>query len=225
MKRLRVILLFLLLGAIVNVGVAWGLAVVQFRIHYGPEKGETGRASAEGDSWRIKRFDYFGATRLTGSPSTKVLVGTGYEAEYVPGLLPSWSRMNDPPTPLPANVVRPNYYDIMEFDTSSKTEIAHGWPLLSLNCTHYRSNPDSIIHTIDGILLHVDSKYPLRRTTLPLRPIWTGFALNTILYAVLLRLPFALRRLIRRRRGLCVKCAYDLRGTDHKACPECGHTC
>jgi len=26
----------------------------------------------------------------------------------------------------------------------------------------------------------------------------------------------------RKRPGLCVKCGYDLRGTDHKVCPECG---
>ncbi len=26
----------------------------------------------------------------------------------------------------------------------------------------------------------------------------------------------------RRAPGLCVKCGYDLRGADHKVCPECG---
>ena len=36
--------------------------------------------------------------------------------------------------------------------------------------------------------------------------------------------PFALRRLIRRRRGLCLACGYDLRHTEHEACPECGVT-
>ncbi len=61
--------------------------------------------------------------------------------------------------------------------------------------------------------------------TLPVRPVWTGFAVNTIFYAALLWLPFApftLRRLIRRRRGLCPACAYDLRHGEHEACPECG---
>ena len=33
------------------------------------------------------------------------------------------------------------------------------------------------------------------------------------------------RRYIRRRKGLCLQCGYDLRGADHEACPECGHTC
>ena len=30
------------------------------------------------------------------------------------------------------------------------------------------------------------------------------------------------RRMICRKRGVCVKCAYDLRRAVHGACPECG---
>ena len=61
---------------------------------------------------------------------------------------------------------------------------------------------------------------------LPLYPIWTGFIVNTIFYAsllwLLINVPLALLHMTRRQRGLCVKCAYDLRGLDHEACPECG---
>lgn len=61
---------------------------------------------------------------------------------------------------------------------------------------------------------------------LPIQPIWPGFAVNTIFYATILWLlipgPFALRRFIRRKRGLCVSCGYDLSHADHEACPECG---
>ncbi len=57
-------------------------------------------------------------------------------------------------------------------------------------------------------------------------PVWPGFAVNTFFYAAILWLlipgPFALRRLIRRRRGLCPACGYDLRHAEHEACPECG---
>ena len=61
---------------------------------------------------------------------------------------------------------------------------------------------------------------------LPLRPIWPGFASNTIFYAAVLWLPirgpFVLRRHLRRRRGRCLKCGYDLRGDLPGGCPECG---
>ncbi len=67
-----------------------------------------------------------------------------------------------------------------------------------------------------------------RFLSLGLRPIVLGFIVNTIVYAAILWLiipgPFALRRLIRRRRGLCPACGYDLRHVEHGACPECGVT-
>ena len=51
-------------------------------------------------------------------------------------------------------------------------------------------------------------------------------AINTVFYAGLLWLlfaaPFALRRHRRIKRGLCPKCAYDLRGSESRVCPECG---
>ncbi len=62
---------------------------------------------------------------------------------------------------------------------------------------------------------------------LPIRPRWPGFAVNTIFYAAILWLLslgpwFALRRLDRRRRGLCPACGYDLGHAQHDTCPECG---
>jgi len=59
---------------------------------------------------------------------------------------------------------------------------------------------------------------------LPTMPVWPGFLVNTILYAVVPWLlvcgPFALRRLIRMKRGQCVKCGYPL--GDLAVCTECG---
>ncbi len=61
---------------------------------------------------------------------------------------------------------------------------------------------------------------------IPVGPLWPGFAINTVFYAAILWMlfaaPFALRRRLRRKRGLCPACGYDLRGTASAACPECG---
>ncbi len=58
----------------------------------------------------------------------------------------------------------------------------------------------------------------------PLRPIWPGFAINTLFYATLLWLlawgPFPLRRSLRLRRGLCPTCAYPM--GESAVCTECG---
>ena len=65
-----------------------------------------------------------------------------------------------------------------------------------------------------------------RERIVPFRPIWSGFAINTVFFALivwpLLSAPFALRRLIRRKRGRCPECGYDLRGELDKGCSECG---
>ena len=62
------------------------------------------------------------------------------------------------------------------------------------------------------------------RRRIPLVPLWPGFAIDTLFYAgvswPLLFGPFALRRAVRRRRGRCPYCGYDLAGL--AGCPECG---
>lgn len=62
---------------------------------------------------------------------------------------------------------------------------------------------------------------------LPVLPLWPGIALNTIFYAAiawgLWRIPVLLRRARRRRRGWCIRCAYDRAGlAPGSPCPECG---
>ena len=74
------------------------------------------------------------------------------------------------------------------------------------------------------------SEWTNKRKLLSLRPIWPGFVNNTIFYAAILSMvtlgPFAARRMIRRKRGRCIRCGYDLRGTSggEAVCPECGAT-
>ena len=73
---------------------------------------------------------------------------------------------------------------------------------------------------------------------LPIRPVWPGFAINTIFYGAALWLVFCAghgfvsRRIRRkrRRRGQCLHCGYDLRGQapppegQSTKCPECGRS-
>ena len=59
---------------------------------------------------------------------------------------------------------------------------------------------------------------------LPIRPLWPGFAVNTLFYAAALwmasRGPFVLRRYVRVRRHLCSACGYPV-GVS-AVCTECG---
>ncbi len=110
-----------------------------------------------------------------------------------------------------------------------------GWPAIAMR-TRYEEwsvagqlGGQSFLQVTEGILL--TPKAAVRRgcmpKVIPLRPLWPGFAINTVFYAAILWLsirgPFSLRRHIRRKRGLCVACGYDIRGTAQMICSECGY--
>ncbi len=112
----------------------------------------------------------------------------------------------------------------LESEVPLYIDLHAGWPCFGLRgtATMIKSglSAPSLAFVPEGLMDLV--KFPM----LPLRPIWSGFAINTLFYATILWLvipgPFALRRHLRRKRGLCVVCGYDLRHAEHDACPECG---
>lgn len=111
-----------------------------------------------------------------------------------------------------------------------------GWPMLSLE--GWQSAPvlrltgfthQSPWRTHRGLDLDRGAEGSgLVNVILPLRPLWPGLAINTIFYGAAIWMVWAgagaLRRGVRRRRGRCVRCNYDLRGRASGAvvCPECG---
>ena len=104
---------------------------------------------------------------------------------------------------------------------------SYGWPARCLWSYWYKVDPGDSPPTYgsEGYIYQFGSWNDFVPRALPTRPIWLGFILNTIFYAAILWLPFVpfkLRRTIRCKRGLCIQCGYDLRGTDHNVCPECG---
>jgi len=178
-RRVRLIVvrafLLLLLGATVNVAVAWGLVTWPIRAQTDSSV-TVSEVTRWWDSQRADnaRLNYFVPTRCVGVSTVQV-------HGYIP---PTQGASGS----LFANQVTQGYAEA-------------GWPMRALSSEWH------------GIIV-----------SLPQRPIWPGFAINTLFYATILWLliafPFTLRRWRRVRRGLCVKCAYPVGASD--VCTECG---
>ena len=199
-RRLLIIAIFLLLGAVVNVAVAWGCAL---GLDLSSAIMATGTDGPDGlgDTWVIRVWTRTGSVRV----SSHRFVGVHSSDTTATELVPAWTGFG---VPLPQYVSRTELYE-------SRFADAWGWPLLSMwHQTDKAFSPQKTIRA--GV--------PVAGRILPLRPLWPGFAVNTLLYATLLWLlipgPLDLRRFLRLRRGLCPKCAYPMGESD--VCTECG---
>ena len=229
---------FLLLGAVVNVAVAWGFAWFA----EGDWSGETsyGITVSERRATEISLLDNVAVSWIILSetqrraPNHRVSSHGDLIGKAVANAVRHQPRAND---------VRPDWGHVVqatnEFDelcrnypddsvAETQFVIASGWPARSTWChiSMALNGPEhQTVHYGSGALFSsrsANSGSPAR--LLPIRVLWPGFAINTFFYATILLLlfafPFTLRRWRRIRRGLCAKCAYPI-GTS-EVCTECG---
>lgn len=218
----------LLLGAVVNVGVAWTLAATVRT---------EGLDDWEGLGWIAcePSSPYRGWTTmsLVGLGSSRV-VTEAYSRDVMGTIFPPVSLQPDEVIPDWAAAIHKPPLDFVPAETNRKVRVhdARGWPMVALySC--YDATPDRsyqwrIVSVINGI--RIDRTNPVNNSEasdqrlFPLRPIWPGVIINTLFYGVLLWLvvpgPLALCRLLRTRRGLCMKCAYPIGAG--AVCTECG---
>lgn len=210
------------LGVATTVAVAWGLGA------WGDWRGGEAvtsylhPASADESNIRVWQVSRAGAVRRVvvtfGEPEWNE--GLSYipeEAWYDLRIGPdarfdvSWGRLREA-VDMPGNRV-------------SSVEDARGWPLLALRCWFVPRRPEPA-KVRGGIPLDADVNAESPMRILPYLPMWGGLVANSAIYAsawlVLLVLPGSIRALLRRRRGLCPRCGYDLGGTPGAVCPECG---
>lgn len=101
-----------------------------------------------------------------------------------------------------------------------------GWPFLCMEGREFQIDGAESEHR----LAPVPNWPKVNRDGLdrvPLQPIWSGLLLNALVLGIPAHIYFgwfAIRRGVRRYRGLCLKCGYDLRGASiaNAMCPECG---
>ncbi len=194
--------LFLTLGAVVNVGVAWwGAAMMPFwdNSHHRP---------TEIGPWPIDVPEDW-------PPSVD---GIANEWALVTWIMVAGEERHS----TGHNRFAPNH---------NVTVFEAGWPMRSMRTWIMSAPPYEITDERDyEMTMGVDAAKVVpffknrRRLPIPLLPIPLGFTLNTLFYAALLYVPVlgfgALKCRQRARRGLCPACAYDLAGMT--TCPECG---
>lgn len=207
MKRwLTRILICLILGAVTTVAVAWGCAVL---MAWGPSKivsvpiGKT--------MWR----------HTFVSTGFGVTVNGWWEAAFI--------------------IKNSVFTQMGAGDESFGTEMQTGFPFRAASCEYpdyvvvysrggSAAPPNQSAEVVGGIHLRWLSMTD-RPAALPLRPIWPGLVIDTLLYAVLWHGLFLiwprLRSYVRREKqrieqGCCPLCGYDLRADFNSGCPECG---
>ena len=240
-RRLFKLVVFLLFGAVVNVAVAWGIAICPVdreswfgRVYPGFQYYE---------QYLSDRHLYLLTTVniLPGQLDLSQMVSESsiYRLNFIPepiseadfrALVPTWSRFA---AIEPLEELANRYHS--DHELVSYDEYASGWPAYSLRFF----GPFYVIPAGSGNVsydsrmtgyFHFTLPYKMVErgygSDLPFLPIWPGFAINTVFYAAVLWLltlgPITARRMIRKKRGHCIKCGYDLRGDFSAGCPECG---
>ena len=228
MKRVvPTIAVFLLAGLVVSVAVAWGCAVTIDVDSPARSEQRTITVTAPREIWIVATQSRAGAKIVISRRhryDTEVKAVSGFSVPPE-DLVPSWSQLQRPP----------HRFEDRSCHGVSQVVDSRGWPLRMLwsepvttywcDTTTHQSNP--VAGGIATSLREWNSLYgDVFPRTLPLRPIWSGISVNTVLYAAILWVlsggPFFLRRRLRLRRGLCPSCAYPMGASP--TCTECGKT-
>ncbi len=239
-RRVLTILALLLAGAVINVLVAWACARWLDGGRSGVVRGIAHPASIPplanvyiNDPQYLKSFGYDRAPedeegqdirdlsqprpgqRATGLKweeyrtifCTRIIYARWFDSEFAYARMHSIAQFGLPMRSL--EVAQRSHLNIAAYSGGDSWRLAGwagGWPLESSERQGF-------------FVPHVQSIH-----IYPLTPIPLGFAANTLFYAALLFALFlasrTLRRHLRRRRGLCLKCAYPI-GTS-PVCTECG---
>ena len=210
---------FVLAGAAVNVAVAWASAVF-VDVELVGHNQEVHQESVDG-LYVVHRYRAPLAERVLHSGPV------GYwhlEKVHTEDCLTRWGRgyLLEQESERPIRLDKDKYRSVD----------ARGWPFLSLwygaRQSVYGRYPAEVSY---GITVGQSRRTPnnlwentLNIRALPWHPIWSGFVLNTISYAVSLWLfaagVLAVCRVVRLRRGLCPSCAYPI--GESTVCSECG---
>jgi len=219
MRRFTIrILMFVFIGAILNVAVAWACALVQAGVQsdwnpyhnpYAPE--------SPGASLVLHLTSRFGYEKVEGVGRSGTLLDRHIDRVQNYRSVVWWPAEA-------THTLNPSF------------AVATGWPAraVSMWCSsavQELPNDEGIRYIYDlhwGIAgsRRFVQREPETAPALPMRPIWWGFMCNTIFYAsvavAVCIIPERIRRSFRCKRGRCPACGYPI--GESPTCSECGAT-
>lgn len=237
-RPVRAVLIAAFLGLLTTVLVAWGIALfvgefregshVEFlRIDY--DHSPLDAASLWG---RFERANGVGVTRYELSSSPLVL----YFRDPVHRSIAERSQdhaLNVLRSSVPDWVAPPPPGKIT--GSTASVSLGYGFPFRCLSLSYhveYDYRVYSVFPAITNKIGMLTLDDPLdrgrswERLSLPYNPIWSGLLANSLAYGFVWLMVFTAigfaRRAVRRGRGRCTRCNYDLSGAVTPVCPECG---
>lgn len=231
--RVIVIVICLLLGMVVNIAAAWVFALYA-PLHSNEEKFNEGHFTGWDDrhvDWYLRNYPFEELVVPVKPPPRPSLADQG---------LPAGTRVTYAPSDSMSGwgCAEFDYLRISAYHPPSAgvTRVRSGLPFRSMTAASWwkvsSDSSSSEERMIGGMVVEVRREADLWNQVtflmgpriLPFQPIWPGFLLNTVIYAVpfwlLATLPFQWRARRRRRRGWCVACAYPMGSSP--VCTECG---
>ncbi len=199
--------IFLLLGAIINVAVAWACVY--------PGVGGRRLGLIDDSHYELAWWQTYAPLEWKSK--------YGFSGEVLaPGFVVPL-RYSDPSFPSARAL-----YGSVQSGLPLKSMGGHLWCITTYHDESGRYNERDDLHSV-GLWRfgsELDAEDSLL-SSLPLRPLWCGFMFNSTLYggALWIFMLAAPRKIITRRRlkhGRCPICNYDLRATTTGICPECG---
>jgi hypothetical protein len=241
-RHVAIAALLLIVGAIINIAVAWS-CVLLVDIDRADEQYIFTDAMTELGGYlsvaHRTRFGYSQSIKRLVRPSTYGVAGAGHIFQ-IPQSPPGHRPVRiDPGKTIEQS--NPDLFSRLHGGGLPPGTIAYwpwetqaGLPMRSMRCWHENLGgvPSSrSMATIGPVTIRrgfiIGSPTPPQRArALPFEPMWLGFIINTLIYAALIGFLFfgsiRLRRWRRLRRGLCPRCTYPIGVSP--VCTECGLT-
>ncbi len=217
------LVIWLAYGAAIAVGVAWGIAA------FGPLRASRQEMFVH-DSHAVQAVECSGQGWVRRYWTS---VASDADAPVLAVFLDFVDFPPPPPIPAERSLDVSGWGDLplilQQSQPSIRSGLEHaaGWPVLALwFVEHGADDALTVGVTVKGGIPVSQDSWASKIRALPLLPIWHGLLIDSAFWGVIAFSTTSgvrsIRRAVRRRRGQCPTCRYDLGAASGTVCPECG---